>query len=64
MSDLRNKLQTILYTIESLPLETLQRYPDLERIVPKLYESLQIDDVCDHKFVNGQCICGEIQTKA
>lgn len=64
MNEIRDKLQTILYLIESLPLEVLQRYPDLERIVPKLYESLQIPDVCDHKFINGQCICGERSDKA
>ena len=64
MNTVRDKLQLILNTIENLPIETLQQYPELERIVPKLYESLQIEDVCDHKFVNGQCICGEIQTKA
>lgn len=58
----RDKLQTILYTIENLPLETLQKYPELERIVPLLYEALQIDDVCDHKFVDGICICGYKQT--
>jgi hypothetical protein len=60
----RDKMQLILHTIEGLKLETLQQYPELERIVPKLYESLQIPDVCDHKFVNGQCICGELQSKA
>lgn len=59
----REKIQTILEIIESLPLETLQQLPDLERIVPKLYETLQIPDVCDHKFVNGKCICGETQIK-
>ena len=56
---IREKLQTILYAIENLPLETLQKFPELERIVPKLYEELQIDDVCDHKFVENICIaCG------
>lgn len=64
MNTVRDKLQLILDTIENLPLETLQQHPELERIVPKLYESLQIPDVCDHKFVNGQCICGELQSKA
>ena len=64
MNTVRDKLQLILDTIENLPLEILQQHPELERIVPKLYESLQIPDVCDHKFVNGQCICGELQSKA
>ena len=59
----REKLQTILHIIENLPLETLQKYPELERIVPKLYEALQIDDVCDHKYVNGHCVCGSVLTQ-
>jgi hypothetical protein len=58
MTDIRDKLQTILYTIENLPLEVLQKLPELERAVPGLYQALQIDDVCDHKFTNGTCICG------
>ena len=59
MSDPRSIIQTILYSIENLPLETLQKFPELERAVPKLYEALQIDDVCDHKFVGNICIaCG------
>ena len=58
-NSVRDKLQIILNTIENLPLETLQQYPELERTVPKLYEALQIDDVCDHKFVGNICIaCG------
>lgn len=64
MNTVRDKLQILLNTIESLPLETLHQYPELERIVPKLYETLQIPDICDHKFINGQCICGEVQSKA
>ena len=63
MSDTRSIIQTILYSIENLPLETLQKIPELERIVPTLYEALQIDDVCDHKYVNGQCICGSVLTQ-
>lgn len=61
MNTVRDKLQVILNTIENLPLETLQQYPELERIVPKLYESLQIEDVCDHKYVNKKCICGHVK---
>jgi hypothetical protein len=60
-NEIRQKLQIILYTIESLPLETLQKHPELERVVPNLYQALQVDDVCDHKFTNGVCICGVTQ---
>lgn len=62
-NSVRDQLQLILNTIENLPLETLQQYPELEKTVPKLYEALQIDDVCDHKYVNGQCICGSVLTQ-
>jgi hypothetical protein len=58
----REKLQTLLYTIESLPLDTLQKIPELEFIVPKIYETLQIEDVCDHHYINGICICGHKAT--
>jgi len=63
MNTIRDKLQFILTTIENLPLETLQKFPELERTVPKLYEALQIDDVCDHRFTNGICICGQTENK-
>ncbi len=58
----REKLETILRTIENLPLDTLQKYPELERVIPLLYDALQIEDICDHKFVDGICICGFKQT--
>ena len=58
----REKLETILRTIENLPLDTLQKYPELERVIPLLYDVLQIEDICDHKFVDGICICGFKQT--
>ena len=60
----RDQLQTIISAIQNLPLEVLERIPELERIVPKIYETLQIEDVCDHKFKNGQCVCGETQIQA
>lgn len=63
MTSVRDKLQTILLNIESLPLETLQQYPELEKIVPFLYIALQIEDICDHKFIDGKCICGKIESK-
>lgn len=64
MNTVRDKLQTILFNIESLPLETLQQYPELEKMVPLLYIALQIEDICDHKFVEGKCICGKIESKS
>ena len=54
----RSIIERLLRQIENLPLESLQRVPELERIVRTLYEMLQIEDVCDHKFTNGTCICG------
>lgn len=60
----RDQLQTIISAIQNLPLEVLERIPELERVVPKIYETLQIEDVCDHKFTNGLCVCGEKQIQA
>lgn len=54
----RSVVEKLLRQIENLPLESLQRVPELERLVPALYELLQIDDVCDHRYTNGVCICG------
>jgi hypothetical protein len=54
----RQTIEKLLRQIENLPLESLQHCPELERLVPTLYEMLQIEDECDHKFVNGTCICG------
>jgi hypothetical protein len=54
----RSTVERLLRQIENLPLETLQHHPELERLVPTLYELLQIDDECDHQFVDGICICG------
>lgn len=54
----RSIVEKLLRQIENLPLEALSKCPELERLVPTLYELLQIDDECDHKFVNGICICG------
>ena len=59
MNTIRDKLQLLLNTIENLPLEVLNKFPELERSVPQLYASLQIEDVCDHKYVEGVCICGD-----
>lgn len=54
----RVAIQTVLGAIENMNLEDLRKYPELERSIPLLYEALQIQDVCDHIFVNGECICG------
>jgi hypothetical protein len=48
----------VLGAIENMSLEDLHKYPELERSIPLLYEALQIQDVCDHIFVNGECVCG------
>lgn len=64
MSNHKQIIQTLISQIENMSLETLHKFPELERIIPLLHESLQIDDVCDHKFVNGKCICGQVQNKA
>jgi len=54
----RQAVEKVLRAIECMTLEDLRKYPELERSVPLLYEALQIQDVCDHIFVNGTCICG------
>lgn len=59
----RVAIQTVLGAIENMRLEDLRKYPELERSIPLLYESLQIQDVCDHIFVNGECICGLTETE-
>ena len=56
---MRHTAEQLINLINSLPLETLQRIPDLERALPKLYEFVQIEDVCDHKYINGVCVCGD-----
>jgi hypothetical protein len=54
----RLAIQKVLGAIENMSLEDLHKYPELERSIPLLYEALQIQDVCDHIFVNGECVCG------
>lgn len=54
----RSAIETVLNAIENMSIEDLNKYPDLSRSIPLLYEALQIEDVCDHKFINGICICG------
>ena len=58
---MRQTSEKLIELIQSLPLETLQKIPELEHALPKLYELIQIDDVCDHKFIDGVCICGFTQ---
>lgn len=60
----REKIQSIIDNIQSLPLEILQQVPELERTIPKLYDMIQIEDECAHVYINGQCICGKNQDKA
>lgn len=57
----RSAIETVLNAIENMSIEDLNKYPDLSRSIPLLYEALQIEDVCDHKFVNGKCVCGMIK---
>ena len=58
---MRQTAEQLIQLIHSLPLEILQKVPELERALPELYNLIQIEDVCDHKFVNGKCICGKEQ---
>jgi len=58
---MRQTAEQLIQLINSLPLETLQKIPQLEQSLPELYKLIQIEDVCDHKFINGKCICGFTQ---
>lgn len=64
MVDQRTLLQQVLVGIEDMSIIDQNKYPNLQRLIPELYKAIQIDDECDHKFINGQCICGKIQDKA
>ena len=64
MVDQRSLLQKVLNGIEDMSIVDQNKYPNLQKLIPELYKAIQIDDECDHKFVNGQCICGEVQSKA
>jgi hypothetical protein len=56
---MRQTAEQLIQLINSLPLETLQKIPELERALPELYKLIQIDDVCDHKYINNICVgCG------
>ncbi len=55
---MRQTAEKLINLINSLPEDTLRKVPELEQILPELYNLIQIDDVCDHKFVNNVCICG------
>jgi len=60
---MRQTAEQLIQLINSLPLETLQKIPELERALPGLYNLIQIEDVCDHQFRNGICICGFTQNQ-
>jgi hypothetical protein len=60
---MRQTAEKLIELINSLPLEILQKIPELERALPPLYDLIQIEDVCDHKFTNGKCICGAKEEK-
>jgi hypothetical protein len=60
---MRQTAERLIQLINSLPLETLQKIPELERALPELYKLIQIEDVCDHKFTDGTCICGFTQNQ-
>jgi membrane-bound lytic murein transglycosylase MltF len=61
MVDHRTLLQQVLVGIEDMSITDQNKYPNLQRLIPQLYNAIQIDDECDHKFVNGVCICGFTQ---
>ena len=60
---MRQTAEQLIQLINSLPLETLQKIPQLEQALPELYKLIQIEDVCDHKFTDGVCICGFSQNQ-
>jgi len=60
---MRQIAEQLIQLINSLPLETLQKVPELERALPSLYDLIQIEDVCDHKYTNGVCICGKFEDR-
>ena len=60
---MRKTAERLIQLINSLPLETLQKIPQLEQALPELYKLIQIEDVCDHKFTDGVCICGFSQNQ-
>ena len=61
MVDQRTLLQQVLIGIEDMSIVDQNKYPNLQRLIPELYKAIQIDDECDHKFINGICICGFTQ---
>lgn len=62
MTDNRKLIEEIIDVIEDLDLETLHKCPKLELLLPKLYESLIVDDECIHSFNDkGVCICGAVK---
>lgn len=64
MLDHRKLFQEMINGIEDMFIVDLNKYDRLQRLLPELYQAIQIEDECDHKFKNGQCICGKIQDEA
>ena len=56
----RQLVEAVIDAIESVSLSDLHKYPKLELVLPKLYESLIIEEQCTHHYTEGVCICGEI----
>jgi len=54
-------LQEIIRRIEEVSIADQEKYPELQKLIPELYKAIQIEDECDHKFINGVCICGFTQ---
>jgi hypothetical protein len=61
MVDHRSLLQEIIRRIEEVSIADQEKYPELQKLIPELYKAIQIEDECDHKFINGVCICGFTQ---
>ena len=57
----RQLIEDVIDAIESVSLVDLHKYPKLELLLPKLYESLIIEEECTHHYNNGVCICGSTQ---
>jgi len=57
-------LQEIIRRIEEVSIADQEKYPELQKLIPELYKAIQIEDECDHQFINGQCICGKLEDKA
>lgn len=64
MLDHRNLLKQVLVGIEDMAIVDQHKYLNLQLLIPELYKAIQIEDECDHKYRNGQCVCGKFEDKA